>query len=490
MAGPLEILLPLAISIGFTGVAFVSGSLILRDTGKSGLLVLLFLLSFYSYGHVYKALQTAGFGDPSRQWFFVLAWISVSILASILILRIRLEIRGLTNCLNVVIGILVIIPLVNIGAYALVSVTDFRDYWNKARGALLVNVSDARALPDIYYIVPDAYSSSRTLRDLGYDNSGFTDYLIERGFFVAQESYSNYMFTELSLASALNMKYLSEIEGGIPGEKRWPSFLYRNMIDDGLVINTLRSLGYTIINTRGRGLYNGESRSQIPCDRSSPARLQATNFTGALLSTTALYPVTRAFNVVEKQVWNPALCDFSVIVDVKDIEGPKFVFSHLPVPHSPYIFDRNGPKDPKSLSDTGPSDPEEYVDQVMFVDKKLKEVVDALLSGNEEPPIIIIQADHGTWSSQPKSDSEFVRVRFGILNAYYLPNEGNKLLYESISPVNTFRIIFSHYFGLDFELVADKSYYTGRPFSGSTHLDVTPLITDQPWHGIPFDWWP
>ena len=211
---------------------------------------------------------------------------------------------------------------------------------------------------------------------------------------------------------------------------------------------------------------------------------------GALLSTTALYPVTRAFNVVEKQVWNPALCDFSVIVDVKDIEGPKFVFSHLPVPHSPYIFDRNGPKNPKSLSDTGPSDPEEYVDQVMFVNKKLKEEVDALLSGNEKPPIIIIQADHGTRSSQPKSDSEFVRVRFGILNAYYLPNEGNKLLYESISPVNTFRIIFSHYLGLDFELVADKSYYTDRPFSGSTHLDVTPLITDQPWHGIPFDWWP
>ena len=206
MAEPLEILRPLAISIGFTGVAFVSGSLILRDTGKSGLLVLLSLLSFYSYGHVYKVLQTAGFGDPSRQWFFVLAWISVSMLASILILRIRLEIRGLTNCLNVVIGILVIFPLVNIGAYTLVSETDFRDYSNKVRGALPVNVSDARALPDIYYIVPDAYSSSRTLRELGYDNGEFTDYLIEKGFFVAQESYSNYMFTELSLAAALNMK--------------------------------------------------------------------------------------------------------------------------------------------------------------------------------------------------------------------------------------------------------------------------------------------
>ena len=490
MAGPLEILRPLAISIGFTGVAFVSGSLILRDTGRSGLLVLSFLLSFYSYGHVYKALQTAGFGDPSRQWFFILAWISVYMLASILILRIRFEIRGLTNCLNVVIGILVIIPLVNIGAYALVSVTDFKDYWNKARGALLVNVSDARTLPDIYYIVPDAYSSSRTLRDLGYDNSGFTDYLIERGFFVAQESYSNYMFTELSLASALNMKYLSEIEGGIPGKKRWPSFLYRYMIDDSLVINTLRSFGYTIINTRERGLYSGESRSQIPCDRSSPARLQATNFTGALVSTTALYPVTTAFNVGEKQVWKPVLCDFSVIVDVKDIEGPKFVFSHLPVPHSPYVFDRNGPKNPRSLSDTGPSDPEGYVDQVVFVNKKLKEVVDALLSGNGKPPIIIIQADHGTRSSQPKSDSEFVRARFGILNAYYLPNEGNNLLYESISPINTFRVIFSHYFGVDYELAADRSYYTDRPFSGSTHLDVTPLITDQPWHEIPLDRWP
>ena len=46
-----------------------------------------------------------------------------------------------------------------------------------------------------------------------------------------------------------------------------------------------------------------------------------------------------------------------------------------------------------------------------------------------------------------------------ILNAYFLPGNGKQLLYESITPVNSFRIVFNHYFDADYELLEDKSYY-------------------------------
>jgi hypothetical protein len=48
------------------------------------------------------------------------------------------------------------------------------------------------------------------------------------------------------------------------------------------------------------------------------------------------------------------------------------------------------------------------------------------------------------------------------LNAYYLPGYKNKL-YPSISPVNTFRLIFDSYFGGKYDMLPDVAYYSGVP---------------------------
>ena len=474
-AEQLEIFVPLAISIGFTLVALVSIGFILGDTRKAGLLVLWFLIAFYSYGHVYTSLQNADFGDSSSQGLFFLAWWSGFL--AVFILLIRVELQGLTNTLNAVSGFLVIIPLVIIGAFTLGSVSNFLDRGDKKGGTSLVDASITSSPPDIYYIIPDYYAGSQTLRDLGYDNGDFTDFLTNKGFFVASRSRSNYMYTKVSLASSLNMQYLTGIEGALPGTK-WATVLYHNLINKGQVIGTLKSLGYTIINTREKWTLRRGSHEPLICARDSLIRLQADDFTGAVLNTTALYPVLRYFNVLERQIWDQRLCEFSMIVDVKDIEGPKFVFAHLSVPHPPFIFDRDGPRDPVSLGtiNTFVNRPEEYIDQVVFVNKKLREIVNSLLSGTGNPPVIIIQADHGPINGSD-SFTTFHPIRFDILNAYYLPNGGNDLLYESISPVNSFRVIFNSYFGANYEILEDRSYQTSPRFAGSTHDDVTDLIT-------------
>ena len=49
-------------------------------------------------------------------------------------------------------------------------------------------------------------------------------------------------------------------------------------------------------------------------------------------------------------------------------------------------------------------------------------------------------------------------IRHGILNAYYFPEQGYDRLYESITPVNTFRVVFSQFFGMDYELLPDRNY--------------------------------
>jgi hypothetical protein len=55
-----------------------------------------------------------------------------------------------------------------------------------------------------------------------------------------------------------------------------------------------------------------------------------------------------------------------------------------------------------------------------------------------------------------------------ILNAYYLPGHADQL-YTSISPVNTFRVVLNSYFGTNFPLLEDVSYYS----SLSCHYDFT-----------------
>jgi hypothetical protein len=47
-----------------------------------------------------------------------------------------------------------------------------------------------------------------------------------------------------------------------------------------------------------------------------------------------------------------------------------------------------------------------------------------------------------------------------ILNAYYLPDADTSFLYDKISPVNSFRVLFNAYFNTGYEILPDRSYFT------------------------------
>jgi hypothetical protein len=92
-----------------------------------------------------------------------------------------------------------------------------------------------------------------------------------------------------------------------------------------------------------------------------------------------------------------------------------------------------------------------YGDQVVFINTKLPEIVKTILAKSDPAPIIVIQGDHSYFRSAD---------RVKILNAYYLPDGGSKNLYPTITPVNTFRVIFNTYFGGQYDLLPDDSRYS------------------------------
>ena len=89
-----------------------------------------------------------------------------------------------------------------------------------------------------------------------------------------------------------------------------------------------------------------------------------------------------------------------------------------------------------------------------FIDSHIVPVVQAIIEKSDVPPVIIIMGDHG-----PSGDHVTPAMRMANLNAYYVKETARKDLYESITPVNSFRVVFNNYFGMDMPLLEDISYY-------------------------------
>lgn len=183
-----------------------------------------------------------------------------------------------------------------------------------------------------------------------------------------------------------------------------------------------------------------------------------------MFSETSLY-----YNVLRKNLLS-VLNTFPSLIKINDT--PIFVYAHLVCPHPPFVFGKNGEElnpsvvvwNAEEMLEKGVSRENYvtgYVDQVTFISNEIKKIVDGILSLSSRPSIIILQSDHGPasmlhWGNMEKSN---LKERFAILNAYYFPDDAEKLLYESISPVNSFRVIMNHYFNTDYPILLDKSYF-------------------------------
>jgi len=145
--------------------------------------------------------------------------------------------------------------------------------------------------------------------------------------------------------------------------------------------------------------------------------------------------------------YNHIVAMFSALESVSGLPGPKFVLAHLRVPHDPYLFAADG----SFLSDQTSHNPG-YPDQVRCVNARLLPIVDDILARSGVPPVILIQGDHG--SPEFRADAR----RMAILNAIHLPGPGKTMLYPTLSPVNSFRIVFDATFGTSFGTLPDVSW--------------------------------
>jgi hypothetical protein len=160
-----------------------------------------------------------------------------------------------------------------------------------------------------------------------------------------------------------------------------------------------------------------------------------------------------------------------------EFPSPKFIYAHIIFPHPPFVVDQAG----NPLQNTPPDEIAAYADQITYLDDRLLDILDNVLEKSAQPPVIILQGDHGATIAYQEHGFD-PALRLGIFNAYYLPANSSagslpanpwEALYPEISPINTFRLIFDSYFNTQYGLLDDLSIL-GRQ-SPYIRLDCTPV---------------
>jgi len=477
-----QIMLPLTIILGLTFLLVWLSRFILKDNIKGGIIVSLFLVMFFSYGHIYAIVFGTRVGNIiiGRHMCLFPTWCIIYIFCNyFFITKQHKSLYNFTKILNIIAFSLILISLFNIGIYKFNLLGSWQDkniHIENRDNDVVVGLENKTLLRDIYYIILDGYASSKTLKEVyEYDNSEFTDYLTKEGFFIDSKSRSNYATTFLSLASSLNMEYINYLSSVIGIESKDRS-IPNQLIKDSKVMRFLKLKGYKFIHfSSGWGATNHNKYA----DLNIRCYGKGNEFLMVLIQTTILNPFTRY--IIEDDIRGRILGTFSELAEVYQIKGPKFVFAHINCPHPPYVFKANGDPVPETklqLHGSVWKQKELYLNQLVFVNKKVKTLVKEILLKSEITPIIILQADHGTASTfgdWEHPTEEMIKERMTIFNAYYLPGGGNALLYDFITPVNTFRLIFNFYFSMNYKLLKDQSYFSSYEFPYK-FVDVTDKV--------------
>jgi tetratricopeptide (TPR) repeat protein len=459
-----DLYLPLIVGFGF--IAFLLGifRLLLGNVFKAGILTSLFIFLFFLHEDIIYNINIIPFGKnilEADKNFFI-TYSIVFLLVFLFIKYSKFSFSGTTRFFNLFSIILIVFPVFGF-IYHQVQVLKIAP---KDIRVTLSNHSSPKNKPDVYYIILDSYTNKENLKNFyGFDNQEFISYLEGKGFFVVNNGRSNYQNTNLSMPSSLNMDYIV-----LPEDFKKTHIiksLFKDKVDYPKVSLIFKQLGYKTISF---GRVHGKAKIY---DEKIFYNRMLSPFSFSLLNKSIFKELDLEFLNPDLIQRKQTLFNFEQLKKVSEKSEPTFFYAHFMLPHPPWVFDRDGNLPSAQNVDKTTNS---YVEQLMFANKKIKEFFNDLISNSEIQPIIILQADHGfepATTLQP--DEKDLRRLFGVLNSYYFPGIKDTGLYQGITPVNSFRLLFNKYFGMNFDLLPDKSYWK-FPLSENWQMVEIPAV--------------
>jgi len=503
-----QFILPTILIIGSAFLFFLCLKYVLKNGKKAALIISLAFIIFFSFGHTYNILNQANASDIDLGSNKILLPIFTILfgIGTFLIIKTKRTLDNATSIVNTISIVFIAVIAVMVGIemfgcdecliqqdtswefdFNSTEKIDFSPHFEEHSFA----ISEYDTLPNVYYIILDGYPRNDVLKEhMNFDNNEFTNILKQRGFHVAENSYANYSFSSQSISSTMNMDYVNFLADQFGEDSREYNPLLGKDVGlyaDNQVIKNFKLMGYKVVKIGSAATYI----HKMPLADLSPCyktiHLMDNRLFDAVGRTSMIgYFIERWSEEQQRQI---VLCGFEELPKINDyFEERIFVWSHLTLPHFPLIFGPNGEPITPGTSLLTMNHPEytddswdvkqQFVQQIQFTNKKSIEFIDKILE-NEKLSIIIIQSDHGSAFGinlqDPTDDDVFQRL--SNFNAIYFPDEKHRemLTYDRTN-VNTFRIVFNTYFGSDYEMLEDRTYWglsIKKPF---WFKDVTSIL--------------
>jgi hypothetical protein len=220
--------------------------ILFRDWQYAGYLVFLVTLFFLAFGHLNRLVQDqlSNFNRALDERIFLA--ICAGFLGLFAIKGVWARLGGhtwLAPYLNLVIAIGLLFPIYRLFLGFVHEPLGTRNDSRNTQTHLSEKVLDCSNTPDIYYIVLDGYGRADVLADLyGLDNQPFLEYLRRNGFYVAIDSYTNYIQLVFSIPSGLNINYIDPPGKGVSGQA-----YYSGLISHDDIMATLKRCGYQTV---------------------------------------------------------------------------------------------------------------------------------------------------------------------------------------------------------------------------------------------------
>jgi hypothetical protein len=332
----------------------------------------------------------------------------------------------------------------------------------KTAAAATVNTSANPKYPDVYFIIFDEMAGFDTMRNYwhyqGVDD--FKNFLLSKGFFVAENSLSGTIDTLQLMSERLNYQ-----EYPLGGQYR---DTYYDAISNNRVMQYFKSIGYTTV-VFDETKFGYPAVPSIVADTSFEYASSSVTKTG--LDTGVLFDdfgilvadntMLRAFPIFYNKSIDPMFKKHQDMVfftgdkitSLGEIPTPKFVHVHLLLPHYPFMFNEDGSlNQPINFYNWN-----YYLGNYKFSIKLAEKMINGILESADpkRPPIIIFQSDHGARNIVVESRNGVPLKDFPedykhhIVNALYLPGFDTSKLPQDMKPIDTFPIILNHYFNTD-----------------------------------------
>jgi len=472
-----ELIFLMAFSMAMAGVVFAIFFALFRNSHKAAAVAALYVIAFFSYGYLIIYLRSNPIGDfvIGRHRYILPAVFVISMLLTAAVWRYK---GDLSRVLVAIGGAALILTIFN--------GTQLAEGWTsttpKSAQALPGTPTGLEDLPDIYWLIFDSYGREDVIQEIyGVDNGPFLDALRAQGFYVADKARANYMVTSRSIPASMSMNHLA----GLTRDER-------NHVQSGR-----SALSWDIDSTT-----LGATVNQMGFDIHSFNAREPSGFVGfSLFSTNFLdSTVFQALRASPVQRWLTGrwaplfLAEIERLVEISNDPQSTFSFSYNLPPHDPFIFHADGTIREDIIDHyelgygpaAGQRWRELWTEQLIFVNGVILETVETILARSDTTPIVVIQSDHGpssvmmslqTASTNRRtvwddpSDAGQVFEHSPILNSILVPEYCRDSLYPTLSPVNTFRLIFDSCLGSSTGLVDDTAYWGGW---GDVFIELDP----------------